>query len=112
MPTKTKSKNSRAGKKKKDDPSATKPASTSGKGSGLPKLTEEMRAYFQSIAKLGGSLGGKARAARLTAEERSAIASKAAQARIAKYGQTPGGKAKKKEKPKTTTKKQKLKRAA
>ena len=42
------------------------------------------------IARLLGSRGGKARAKKLTAEERQEIARKAAQARWAKAGQRKG----------------------
>lgn len=43
-----------------------------------------------AIARLGGLEGGKARAKKLTPEERSEIARKAAQARWAKKGSSPG----------------------
>ena len=44
----------------------------------------------QELGRLGGLKGGKARAAKLTKEERSAIAKKAAQARWAKKRQQEG----------------------
>ncbi len=86
-------------------------------------MTKEVKEYFRAISKLGGALGGRARALKLSPERRSEIAAQAAAARIAKYGQgTPNKEAAKrteavkKEKPKplpkTKTKKQKLKQAA
>ena len=49
-------------------------------------MTEKNKAA-QELGRLGGLKGGKARAAKLTKEERSAIAKKAAQARWAKKRQ-------------------------
>ena len=48
------------------------------------KLPADIRAYFSKIGKKGGKLGGKARAANLTAHERTESARKAVQARWAK----------------------------
>lgn len=45
------------------------------------KLPAEVREYFARMGKKGGLLGGKARAAKLTPEERSVSARKAVQAR-------------------------------
>ncbi len=47
-------------------------------------MTDERNPAAVALGKLGASKGGKARAEKLTAEERSAIAKKAAQARWAK----------------------------
>jgi hypothetical protein len=84
-----------------------------------PKMTKEVREYFKQISKLGGAIGGRARALKLSPERRSEIAAQAAAARIAKYGQTPSApkpEAVKKDKPKAKPapkqKKQKLKKAA
>lgn len=49
-------------------------------------MTEKNKAA-QELGRLGGLKGGKARAAKLTKEERSAIAKKAAEARWAKKRQ-------------------------
>jgi hypothetical protein len=46
--------------------------------------TREKNPHAMALGKMGGSKGGKARAARLTPEERSASARKAARARWAK----------------------------
>jgi hypothetical protein len=46
--------------------------------------TREKNPHAMALGKIGGSKGGKSRAARLTAEERSASARKAALARWAK----------------------------
>jgi hypothetical protein len=47
-------------------------------------MAEEKNPAAVALGRLGGRKGGKARAAKLTPEERSAIAKKAAQARWAK----------------------------
>lgn len=47
-------------------------------------MAEEKNPAAVALGKLGGAKGGKARAAKLTKEERSAIAKKAAEARWAK----------------------------
>jgi len=51
--------------------------------SDMPDVPEEVRAYFRELAKKGKypQKGGKARARKLTAEQRSAIAKQAAAAR-------------------------------
>lgn len=51
-----------------------------------PEDTTSKNPAAVSLGRLGGLKGGKARAAKLTAEQRSAIARKAAQARWAKNG--------------------------
>ena len=51
-------------------------------------LSPEMRAYFAKLGKKGGLKGGPARAMKMSAEERSASARAAVQARWAK---TKGG---------------------
>jgi hypothetical protein len=48
------------------------------------KMPEAVKEYFVRMGRKGGKLGGKARAARLTEEERSASARKAVLARWAK----------------------------
>jgi hypothetical protein len=48
------------------------------------RMTKEIRDFFVKMGKQGGLLGGKSRAAKLTAEERSLAARKAVQARWAK----------------------------
>lgn len=45
-----------------------------------------VRKYFERIGRKGGKAGGKARAERLTADQRQAIARAAAKARWAKRG--------------------------
>ena len=50
-------------------------------------MVEEKNPAAIAVGKLGASKGGKARAEKLTPEERSAIAKKAAQARWAKKRQ-------------------------
>jgi len=50
-------------------------------------MTDERNPAAVALGKLGASKGGKARAAKLTKEQRSAIAKKAAQARWAKRRQ-------------------------
>lgn len=45
------------------------------------KLPPEVRAFFVQMGKIGGKLGGPARAAKLTAEQRSENARKAVSAR-------------------------------
>ncbi len=52
---------------------------------------EEMRELARKLGQRGGLKGGKARAAKLTKEERSAIAKKAAEARWAKKRQQEEG---------------------
>ncbi len=47
-------------------------------------LSSEFREYFSKLGKLGGGKGGKVRAARMTAEQRSESARKAVLARWAK----------------------------
>ena len=49
------------------------------------KLPAEVRDFFVKQGKKGGKIGGKARAAKLTAEERSESARKAVKARWAKH---------------------------
>lgn len=49
-----------------------------------PKATTSMKEYLASIGRQGGLKGGKARAARLPASKRKAIARKAAKARWSK----------------------------
>jgi hypothetical protein len=48
-------------------------------------MTKKKNPHAVALGKLGGSKGGKLRAARLTAEQRSEIARKAVLARWAKY---------------------------
>jgi hypothetical protein len=48
------------------------------------KLPPDVLAYFAKMGKKGGLLGGKARAEKLSAEERSESAKKAVEARWAK----------------------------
>jgi hypothetical protein len=48
---------------------------------GAKKLPEEVREYFARMGKKGGLIGGKARAAKLTPEERIDSARKAVMAR-------------------------------
>jgi len=48
------------------------------------KLAPEFRAYFAKLGRKGGKLGGTARAANMTPEQRSEAARKAVQARWAK----------------------------
>ncbi len=50
-------------------------------------MTEEKNPAAVALGKLGGAKGGKARAAKLTPEQRSEIARKAAKARWAKKRQ-------------------------
>jgi len=50
--------------------------------------TREKNPHAMALGKMGGSKGGKTRAARLTPEERSASARKAALARWAKVKKT------------------------
>ena len=53
-----------------------------------PQVTEpEKNAHAAALGRLGGLKGGRARAARLTAEERSEIARTAARARWKRAGQ-------------------------
>ena len=51
---------------------------------GKRKLPADVHAFFVKMGKTGGKLGGPARAANMTAEERSESARKAVQARWAK----------------------------
>lgn len=61
------------------------------------RLSPEARAFFKAAGQRGGKLGGKARARKLTAEQRSAIARAAAAARWwGKIGPTKGRKGRKK----------------
>ena len=53
-------------------------------------LMSEKNKAAQELGRLGGLKGGKARAAKLTKEQRSAIAKKAAQARWAKKRREEG----------------------
>lgn len=48
------------------------------------KLSKAARRFFEQMGRKGGKKGGKARAERLTAEQRQAIAKAAAKARWAK----------------------------
>jgi len=48
------------------------------------RLSPEVREYFSKLGKKGGPKGGRARAAKLTPEQRSESARKAVQARWAK----------------------------
>lgn len=48
------------------------------------KIPPDIRAYFAEMGRQGGVLGGKARAQKMTAEERSESARRAVQARWAK----------------------------
>jgi hypothetical protein len=54
-------------------------------------MAEEKNPAAVALGKLGGKKGGKARAAKLTPEQRSAIAKKAAEARWAKKRQQEEG---------------------
>jgi hypothetical protein len=51
---------------------------------GKKKMPPGLREYFSKLGKKGGKLGGPARAAKMTPEERSASAKKAIEARWAK----------------------------
>jgi hypothetical protein len=53
------------------------------RGMAKKKIPPEALAYFQKMGRQGGLLGGHARAAKLTAAQRSASAKKASQARWA-----------------------------
>jgi len=55
------------------------------------KLPPEIRDYFVKMGKKGGLIGGKARAAKLSAEERTESARNAVQARWAKNKKTNEG---------------------
>jgi hypothetical protein len=48
------------------------------------KFTEEQMKFFRAKGKKGGKIGGKARAAKMTAKQRIAQAKKAAEARWGK----------------------------
>lgn len=50
----------------------------------MANVPKELRAYLSKLGKKGGKKGGPARAAKMTAEERSASARKAVKARWAK----------------------------
>ena len=50
------------------------------------EITDEMRAAAAAFGRIGGKIGGPARAARLSAKKRSEIAKKAAAARWTKKG--------------------------
>lgn len=50
----------------------------------VKKTTEEKNPHAQALGKLGGKVGGKARAAKLSKEKRKEIAVKAAKARWGK----------------------------
>jgi hypothetical protein len=54
------------------------------------RMAEEKNPAAVALGKLGGRKGGKARAEKLTPEQRSAIAKKAAEARWAKKRQQEG----------------------
>jgi hypothetical protein len=56
-----------------------------------PKLPAEFRQYLAKIGRKGGLRGGPARAEKLTAEQRSASARKAVQARWAKAKKRDSG---------------------
>jgi len=49
------------------------------------KMPQAVKEYFVKMGRKGGRIGGKARAANLTDEQRSAAARKAVQARWAKH---------------------------
>jgi hypothetical protein len=51
-------------------------------------MPESAREYFRQQGARGGRIGGKQRAANLTAEQRSALARQAARARWSKKGTT------------------------
>jgi hypothetical protein len=53
------------------------------------KLPPDIREYFVRMGKKGGALGGHARAANMTQEERTDSARKAVQARWAKAKEKP-----------------------
>lgn len=53
-------------------------------------MSEDKNKAAQELGRLGGLKGGKARAEKLSSEERSAIAKKAAEARWAKKRQQEG----------------------
>ena len=50
----------------------------------MGKLPKAVSAYFSRLGRKGGVAGGKARAAKMTPEERTEVARKAARARWAK----------------------------
>jgi hypothetical protein len=50
----------------------------------MAKLPDDVKEFFVKMGRKGGKIGGKARAKKLTAEERSDSARKAVQARWAK----------------------------
>jgi len=51
---------------------------------GVAKVPQELRDYLSKLGRKGGRIGGPARAAKMTAEQRSESARKAVQARWAK----------------------------
>jgi len=53
------------------------------------KLPADIRAYFEKMGRIGGKIGGKARAEKLTPERRKEIAQKAIAARWAKQHARP-----------------------
>jgi hypothetical protein len=55
---------------------------------GKKKVSSELHQYFAKLGKKGGLKGGPARAAKMTAEERSASARSAVQARWSKFKKT------------------------
>ncbi len=57
----------------------------------VPDLDEGKNPAAVALGRLGGQKGGKARAAKLTAEERSAVARKAARARWKKHSSSHPG---------------------
>ncbi len=61
-----------------------------------PKLSEEAKEYFRDQGRRGGKKSGKARMEKLTPEQRSEVASKAAKARWAKKAPAKEGPATKK----------------
>ncbi len=54
------------------------------------RLPADVKAYFVRMGRIGGQLGGKARAERLDPERRKEIARKAVQARWAKRSESKG----------------------
>jgi hypothetical protein len=54
----------------------------------MTKIPQEMREYLSKLGRKGGKKGGPARAAAMTAEQRSESARKAVQARWAKRRKT------------------------
>jgi hypothetical protein len=56
---------------------------------GKARVPPELREYLAKLGRKGGLKGGKARAAKMTAQERSESARRAVQARWAKQKETP-----------------------